>query len=82
MKTPILPPNTRLATEDDFREDDHFRLGVEYFEWFLGVFKWERRFTDKDTDRSWLKIKIWLQYICVEDPEPVIYIISNDQVHV
>lgn len=62
----FLLPDMRLATENDFRTDEHsLKLNVEYHEFMIGSRKWELNVTDKTTDRDWLKIKILNNFILI-----------------
>lgn len=70
--TPQPTPGTRFAATDDFRQDGQLTLDVQYWEYMFGSWTWELRWTDIDTDREFLKAKIFQNFILVNDP-PVVY---------
>ena len=66
-KHEILPPNTRHATEDDFRENGLFVLWKEYYYFCFGERKYIKTFTCTDTKIQDLKTRIATKTVLVDE---------------
>lgn len=62
---PAELPGTRYATTEDFSNDGKIILDVFYYEYMYGSWTWEMRWTEPDSCRETMKVKLIQKHLLV-----------------